>query len=198
MLSRARVLCNSAHVLLERAALEALDVSFLQRSLACSGRPLSRFIATAFVARSLISESAQHELQHLAFIARVRSSLSLSAFLFLCRLLSSSAGSASLSLSLDLSLSLRLSLRLSLSGPLSLRLSLPPRLSLRLRLSRSASSLNLRVCDNPSLRLSLSSFQPRLYSYKYSRIVREHFKNNLKYFLFFRVYLLTRYKFATR
>ena len=129
MLSRARVLCNSAHVLLERTSLEALDVRFLQRSFACSGRPLTRCIATAFVARFLISESAQHELQHLAFIARVRNSLSLSLSSFSAGYLSFSAGSLRLSLRLSWRLSLRLSLHLSLC------------VSLRLELSRSASRL---------------------------------------------------------
>ena len=78
-------------------------------------------------------------------------SLSLSLRLF------SSAGC--LSLFLPLSASLFASLFLHL---LSLRLSLPPRLSLRLRLSRSASRLDLCVCYL-SLRLSLSSFRPRLH-----------------------------------
>ena len=121
---------------------------FLQRSWACSGRPLSRCIATAFVARSLISESAQHELQHLAFIARVRNSL--------CVSLSLPAISLSLPvLCISLCISLVVSLCVSLSAPLSLRLSPPRTLSF-------CFSPDRRVCHHLSLRLSLSSFRPRL------------------------------------
>ena len=140
MLPRARVLCNSAHALRERAPLQPLDARFLRRSLACSGRPLFKCIATASVARSLILESAQQKLQHLAFIARVRNSLSLSLQLsFSAGYLSFSAGS------------LRLSLRLSLHLSLSLCVS-PPR--------------TLSFCFSPDRRVChhLSSPQPQLVS----------------------------------
>ena len=151
MLSHARVLCNNSDALRERALLQALDARFLQRSLACSKRPLSRCITTASVARSLILESAQHELEHLAFIARVCATLSL--------LLSFSAGSFSFSAG-----SQRLSQRLFFCTSLSAALSASASLSLRLRLSRSATRLDLRVCHHLSLRLSLSlsSYWPRL------------------------------------
>ena len=96
-------------------------------------------------------------------------SLSLSASLFLCRL------SASLSASLSPWTSLSASLSLDLS--LSLRLSLPPRLSLFASVPRSASRLNLRVCDNPSLRFSFSSFQPRLHLELRKAILRNVLEN---------------------
>ena len=150
MLSHARVLCNRARELLARATLKALDPCLLQRPLACSWRLLSK--STAVFARSLILESAQHELEHLAVIARVYVSLCVFSL------------SLSLSTTLYLGLALRLSFSLSTSLFLRLFLSLSylcvffgqtPRLGLRLhflaRLSRSSFSL------------SLSSLQFRLY-----------------------------------
>ena len=130
---------------------------FLQRSFACSGRPLSRCIATAFVARSLISESAQHELQHLAFIARVRNSLCISLSLPAISLtLPVLCISLCISLGVSLCVSLCVFLCVSLSAPLSLRLSPPRTLSF-------CFSPDRRVCHHLSLRLSLSSFRPRLH-----------------------------------
>ena len=155
MFSYARVLCNSAREVLARATVEALDPRLLRRPLACSWRLLSK--STAVVARSLILESAQHELEHLAVIARVYVSLSLSP----------SLSALSLRLSLRL-LSLRLlSLRLS-PRLLSLRLSL--RLCLRLlSLSTFPLSTSPSLCvffgRTPRLGLRLfarlSSFQPQ-------------------------------------
>ena len=148
VVTRARFLCNSAHVLLERPALEALDVRFLRRSLACSRRPLSRCIATAFVERSLISERAARAPAFGFHCSCVRNSLSLSA----------------LSLSRSLcQLSAFLSASPRLSAPLSLCVSLSASASLSASNSRSAARLDLRVCQNLSLRLRLSSFRPRLH-----------------------------------
>ena len=58
-MSHTRALCNSQRVLLECAALEALDLRLFRHPLACSWRSLSMRSSTAAVARSLyIRESA--------------------------------------------------------------------------------------------------------------------------------------------
>ena len=122
MLSYARVLCNSARELLTRATLEALDPRLLRRPLACSWRLLSKI--TAVVARSLILESAQHELEHLVVIAHVYVSLSLRLSLRLSpRPLSASLSASSLSLSTS---------PLSTSPSLCVLFGRTPRLGLRL------------------------------------------------------------------
>ena len=143
MLSYARVLCNSARELLTRATLEALDPRLLRRPLACSWRLLSKI--TAVVARSLILESAQHELEHLVVIAHVYVSLSLRLSLRLSpRPLSASLSATSLCVSLCVfSLSLYVS---SLYVAFSLRLiwqntsSRPPSLRSPQLVSASASA----------------------------------------------------------